>query len=154
MNRDQATQLINEAVNQLVEYDSELLDLDVSERALSYKLAHYMSLSKSIISPMVVDCEYNRHFSEPKRLLLPKRRALDRELTATTVFPDIIVHERNSDKHNYLVIEIKKPGGDMEYDCLKLNAFIEELGYKNAAHLVLGMTGDIITRDIIWIGNY
>ena len=151
MNRDQAIQLINEAIDQLVENDSELLDLDVSERALSYKLAHYMSLSESIIYPVVVDCEYNRHFAAPKKLILPKRRALDRELTATTVFPDIIVHERNSDKHNHLVIEIKKPGGDVGYDSLKLNAFIDELGYKNAAHLVLGVVGDNVTRDIIWI---
>lgn len=153
MNRDQATILINEAIDELIKNDSELLELNVSERALSFKLAHYISLANSIVFPIVVDCEYNRHFADPKRLTLRRRQPLDDELVATTVFPDIIVHKRNSDDHNYLVIEIKKPGGDIDYDKLKLNAFINELGYKNAAHLILGMGNNGIIREISWINN-
>jgi hypothetical protein len=45
---------------------------------------------------------------------------------ATTVVPDIIVHLRGTDDHNLLVLEVKKPGGDLAYDERKLRALREE----------------------------
>jgi hypothetical protein len=152
MTREEATALVESAIDMLVRYDSALLDLDVTERSLSYRLAHYMALSSSVQPPLTVDCEYNRHFGDPKRLNLPPRRALDREVRATTVFPDILVHERNNDTNNLIVLELKKPGEDIAYDELKLQAFRRELGYAHTGHVILGRTasGDLCRR-IKWV---
>src|SRR5262245_52812801 len=85
LERSTVEALVTKAVSLLVSEQPELLALDVTERALSHHLACY--LSRSAPPGFDVDIEYNRHFAEPKRLVLPPRRALDRELRATTVFP-------------------------------------------------------------------
>ena len=152
MTREEATALVNSAIDQLLQHDSALLALDVTERSLSYRLAHYMALSEIVRPPLTVDCEYNRHFGDPKRLKLPPRKALDREIRATTVFPDILVHERNTDANNLVVLELKKPGEDIAYDELKLRAFREELNYVHTAHVILGYTADSkLVREVAWI---
>ena len=152
MTRDEAAVLVDTAIDQLLLHDLPLLDLDVTERALSYKLAHYISLSDAIRPPLTVDCEYNRHYGDPKRLNLPSRQAIDREIRATTVFPDILVHERNKQENNLLVLELKKPGEDIAYDRLKLLAFRRELRYPHTAHVILGRADDgTITRQVHWV---
>ena len=114
MQREEAEKLLTQAVDQVIRFDRLLLELDVTERALSCRIAHYMHDPKLVPPPLSIDCEYNRHFGDPKRLYLPPRDAFDREVRATTVFPDIIVHERNSDARNLLAIEMKKPGGSLD----------------------------------------
>lgn len=153
MTREQANDLVSGAINELVEGEPALHDLDVTERALSHHLARYMA--KRVAPPLSVDCEYNRHFGDPKRLTFPHRNALDRDIRATTVFPDIIVHLRNSDERNLVVLELKKPGESMEYDELKLRAFRKELGYLHAAHVILGRRGGNgeIIRKVIWVDD-
>lgn len=152
MTREQAIELVNTAIDQLVQNDSALFELDVTERSLSYRLAHYMEFSSFVQPPLTVDCEYNRHFGDPKRLNLPPRNALDREIRATTVFPDILVHERNCDRNNLIVLELKKPGEDIAYDELKLRAFREELGYIHTAHIILGyFANNVLVRDVRWV---
>ena len=148
MNRAEISALVERAIDRLV--DRATAVLDITERALSHHLARYMS--ELVPDTLSVDVEYNRHFSNPKRLTLPPRRALDRELRATTVFPDIIVHKRNTDEANLLVLELKKPGEDQAYDNLKLRAFRAELGYLHTAHVILGRgsNGDLV-RQVIWV---
>jgi hypothetical protein len=72
-----------------------------------------------------VDCEYNRNHDEPKRLELPVEPSRSDDTNAKSVFPDIIVHHRNT-QDNLLVIEVKKStnpdGGD--FDKAKLRAFL------------------------------
>ena len=154
MTREEAIDLVNFAIDQLIQNDSVLLDLSVTERSLSHKLAHYMALSKIIRPPLTVDCEYNRHFKNPKRLQLPSREASDHEVRATTVFPDILVHERNTDEKNVVVLKVKKSGEYIKYDELKLKAFRKELNYAHAAHVILGFgTNKKLIRNIIWIDD-
>jgi hypothetical protein len=149
VNREEISAVVERAIDQLVAEQPTLLDLDVTERALS----HYLALYIAMLVPAAynVDVEYNRHGDHPKRLNLPARRALDRELRATTVFPDIVVHKRNTDAENILVLEMKKPGEDMAYDKLKLQAFRKELGYRHTAHVVIGRSNGRIIRDVIWV---
>jgi hypothetical protein len=150
MTRDQIAAVVENAIDQLVANDPALLDLDVGERALSHHFARH--LSALVPAGFNVDCEYNRHFDGPKRLNLPPRNALDQELRAVTVFPDIIVHRRNTDRDNLLVLELKKPGGDVAYDNLKLRAFRHELGYEHTAHVILGRNAaGQLTRQVIWV---
>lgn len=110
MDRHTVTQLVERAVASLVEKEPELLDLDVSERALAHRLACY--ISELVPSGLSVDVEYNRHRADPKRLDLPRRDALDRELRATTVFPDIIV--RGSSTASSDKVPFSKRGGSVK----------------------------------------
>jgi hypothetical protein len=105
MNREDLLTIIDLALDSLIKEQSSLLDLDVSERALSHYLAFY--IQKLIPAYYNVDVEYNRHRMYPKRLNLPPRKALDDDLRATTVYPDIIIHRRNTDEDNLLVLELK-----------------------------------------------
>ena len=149
MNRETIEKLVNKAIALLVENEPQLLDLNVTERALSHHLARY--LGELVPEGFNVDCEYNRHSDVPKRLNLPSRQAEDREIRATTVFPDIIVHKRDSDTDNLLVLEMKKPGERLEYDEAKLLAFRRELGYSHTAHIILGRRNGKLVKDVRWV---
>lgn len=149
MDREEVSALVDAAIARVIDSEHELLDRNVSERALTHHLARF--LREGVPRPFVVDVEYNRHIDDPKRLLLPPRQAADDELRATTVFPDIIVHVRGTDDHNLLVLEVKKPGGDLEYDAKKLTAFREQLHYRHAAHVILGHNANEDTvQEVIW----
>lgn len=152
MDRGEISAVVDKAIDRLVAEQPALLDLDVTERALSHHLAIY--IAALVPAEYDVDVEYNRHFGDPKRLNLPPRKARDRELRATTVFPDILVHKRNTDKQNLLVLELKKPGEDLAYDDLKLQAFRKELGYPHTAHVILGRgsVGQVV-REVKWVDN-
>lgn len=152
MDRARVTAAVKEAMRRVVEEQTTLLDLDVTERALSHFLAIY--LAEFLPSDLDVDVEYNRHGETPKRLQLPMRDATDRELRATTVFPDILVHKRNTDEHNLVVLEVKKPGEPREYDELKLRAFRLELAYAHAGHVILGRASDgSFVQELIWVDD-
>jgi hypothetical protein len=150
MDREEVSALVDTAIARVIDVERELLDRNVSERALTHHLARF--LREGVPHPFVVDVEYNRHVDDPKRLRLPRRRAADDEVHATTVFPDIIVHVRGTDDHNLLVLEVKKPGGDLEYDERKLRAFRQELHYRHAAHVILGHNANEETiQEVIWV---
>jgi hypothetical protein len=141
---------VQEALRQLKEEQRELFHLDVSERALTHHLAN--CISERVPEGLNVDVEYNRHHSDPKHLILPKRKASDRELGATTVFPDIIVHVRGTDESNLVVLEVKKKGQSLEYDCHKLRAFRAELRYCHAGHVIVGVDADgRATAELEWL---
>jgi hypothetical protein len=143
MDRQEIEAIVEKALDSLVAEQSALLDLNVTERALSHYLAIYiMRLMHEVDASYDVDVEYNRDHDKTKRLsLIPEKTSTDRELRAVTVYPDIIVHKRNSKRHNLLVLEMKKPGGDPEdfdYDRKKLEAFHTQLHYPHAAHVIIG----------------
>lgn len=133
MNREQVSALIGDAMARVVRDDLQLLDLNVCERALQFRLAHYIALSPLIAPPLTVDCEYNRHLRNQKKLLLPTR---DEE---SKVFPDILIHQRDSDDHNELVLELKRLGQPLGPDREKLETFVNQLGYRHAAQVVMGL---------------
>jgi len=84
------------AVNLLYRNDLFLLKNNVSERAITHKLAFYL---QDEFPEWHVDCEYNRD------TYLIKRR------NSGLIFnPDIIVHIRDT-KNNILIIEVKKSNG-------------------------------------------
>ncbi|MFZ1746286.1 MAG: hypothetical protein WAU17_10220, partial [Nitrospirales bacterium] len=148
MNRETIDNLVNKAIDLLVDNEPQLLDLNVTERALSHHLARY--LGELVPEGFNVDCEYNRHFDDPKRLNLKRRQAKDREIRATTVFPDIIVHKRDSDTDNLLVLEMKKPGESLIYDQAKLLAFRNQLKYIHTAHVILGRRNGELVKEVLW----
>lgn len=148
MTQDEANALVDYALDHLIRNDSQLLNLKVCERALHFKIAHYMAQSPIIRPPLTLDCEYNRHFSNEKRLQLPHRQRLSK------VFPDILIHERNSDENNMLVLEIKRPGQRLVHDENKLRAFVDQLQYRFAGHIIIGHNRHgVLVREVRWINS-
>lgn len=146
MTRDEVTFLVNRALDRLIRDDAQLLDLKLCERALHFKIAHYMAEAQVIHPPLTLDCEYNRHLEDEKRLHLfgnPR---------ASKVFPDILIHERNSDARNLVALEIKKPGQSLARDREKLRAFAIHLGYLHTGHIIIGHNrhGNLV-REVQWI---
>ena len=126
--RNRIEEIVDAAVARLVRNDFLLLEKDVNERSVSHKLAEYLQLA---LPEWHVDCEYNRNHNLTKQLeyLLPSDPQPIGSLKARTVYPDIVVHRRNTN-HNLLVIEVKKEanieGDDEAKDKNKLKAFVKE----------------------------
>lgn len=131
MELDKIKSALNEAINKLLDQDRDLLVNDVNERSISHRLACYL---EPYFKEWDVDCEYNRNHDDIKRLELDKRNVSDQDLEAVTVYPDIIVNKRSTDK-NLLVIAMKKTTSKQkkEYDIKKLRGFKRQLGYKVSA---------------------
>ncbi|MHB1868016.1 MAG: hypothetical protein ACYCPP_03625 [Nitrososphaerales archaeon] len=69
-----------------------------------------------------------------------------RAVEAATVYPDIIIHKRDSHE-NLVVIEAKKSTNrEVETDILKLKQFKQKLGYLFCYRLILGV-GKSVNRN-------
>src|ERR1041384_2959621 len=114
-------QRVRTAINVLFDRDAFLLQNNVNERSISHKLAEYL---QSEFEDWNVDCEYNRNHDARKEIYLQGEAGSLNDTDARTVFPDIIVHRRNTDD-NLLVIEIKKSTSTVssDFDKRKLQAF-------------------------------
>lgn len=122
----------------------------IGERAIAHRLAVHLErylTEVGIITgegPVVVDCEYNLHESDAKALTFEdkqfvkvvtaaRRRVQEpHSYYSVSVFPDIVVHERGTDRNDLLVVEVKRrhlsPNVDDDpiltaYDDLKLRLF-------------------------------
>jgi hypothetical protein len=148
---------VQNSIDMLYERDSFLLENDTNERSITHKLAGYL---ENYFPEWDVDCEYNRNRGEVKRIP-PEPVASDPEPVASdpepvasdpepvasddtkavTVFPDIIVHKRNTGE-NLLVIEVKKASNNKDdaklKDLKKLRQFKQDpYNYLFAIFLVL-----------------
>lgn len=149
MQETHVKQLVESAINSLKVEQRDLITLDVTERAISHYLAIY--IMEVFPRSYNVDVEYNRDGYDPKRLNIEPMNLLSDEARAVTVYPDVIVHKRGRSDHNLLVLEMKKPNGSLEYDERKLRGFRRELGYKYAAHIIVGYDKNEIVGYPIWI---
>jgi hypothetical protein len=113
------------------------------ERAISHRLAFYFECclrEKKVLddqSVLSVDCEYDRHIDDEKKLrtifehqsIIKRARRTWKELEPGVIEflikPDIVLHQRRTDDHNLVVIELKKASSRefLEYDDLKLTIF-------------------------------
>ena len=154
---DEVHKRIDQAIDQLLKKDRYLLKIDANERSISHRLGMYLQL---LFTDWHVDCEYNRNLDQPKRLeqyeefFDEEQRVWSiAETDPITVFPDIIVHERDT-HNNLLVIEIKKTTSkiDSEFDYSKLREFKRQYGYPHALFLRL-ITGNgkfgVETKDYL-----
>ena len=103
-----------------------LLNRELHETTLNHRLAFYIEtelISKEILN-YFVDIEYNRNFSDAKRVKISGVKI--------PVRPDILIHKRmNVEKEenaNLLVIEAKKHKTS-KHDIDKVKAFINDLDY-------------------------
>jgi hypothetical protein len=98
----------------LFKNDAFLLENVVHERSIAHKLAEYLQVE---FPDWHVDCEYNRKGRDEK-ILKGIHECLEQRKT-DRIFPDIIVHLRNTDK-NLLVVEIKPNDNSDPCDVKKL----------------------------------
>jgi hypothetical protein len=146
--RIEVEEILTASLAELLSRDALLLENDVSERAITHKLAEYLQRR---IPDLNVDCEYNRNvvkgFYEPKAIFVLKDTTQARltrdfaidELLELSVYPDIIVHRRGTNNENLLVVEVKKKGSriDHGHDHSKLAAFTEN-SEQNSYHYKFG----------------
>ena len=134
---------LDRALIKLRRNEIDIISNDISERAITHKLAEYLQKE---FPDYNVDCEYNRDYTRghghPKSLYL-LNNDLDKVLNSqklsndsfqsiaecVTTYPDIIVHRRKSNASNLLLIEMKKCSSKVscEFDDQKLKAFTGNL---------------------------
>lgn len=147
--KEEIERALNEALGALLENDAHILRTDANERTISHRLAGYL---EPYFRGWNVDCEYNRNHDDPKRLEIPRRNIPNDDTQARTVFPDIIVHRRNT-AENLLVIEMKKTTSQEtdDFDLLKLDAFKNQLGYKFAVFVKVRTNVEPAVEAINWV---
>jgi hypothetical protein len=168
--RAKIEEIVRASLLELDQRDRCLLQIDVSERAITHKLAEYL---QQRIPELNVDCEYNRNveygpYAQKKIIVLKERRKdlisgpiSEDDLLAISTYPDIIVHRRMKNDENVLVIEVKKRNSQIDhwYDHQKLQAFTEKTG-RNSYHYQYGVfilldTGhtEIQEPELTWFIN-
>lgn len=117
------------------------------EQAISHRLAFYLEYAlreKGVVTdkgPIVVDCEYNQHLFDQKKLRVlvieavpfldagrkPIAVAGNDKAVGFVVRPDVLVHMRGKDgPTNLLVLEVKRwTNAERLHDALKLRLFTE-----------------------------
>ncbi|MFN0156991.1 MAG: hypothetical protein ACKVRP_02840 [Bacteroidota bacterium] len=148
MSQEEVDGLVNNALRKLVRKDLMLLRLDVNERSITHWIAFYLQQE---FPDWNVDCEYNRHLDETKRLKLDPEDVKTNDTMGRTVYPDVIVHKRNTDE-NLLVVEVKKSTStiDDSKDIIKLDAFKQQLRYQHALFLKILTDSDSTSFEKQW----
>lgn len=118
---DEIKKKVKVSLNILFKNDFLLLENGVNERSVAHKLAEYFQVQ---FPDWNVDCEYNRKGLAPKTL--DGIHECSEQRTTDRVYPDIIVHKRNTDD-NLLVVEIKIKDEDC-CDIEKLKKFTSSSG--------------------------
>lgn len=144
---------INSAKTKFLNKELFLLSVNINERTLTHKFAEYLQQEMDILNDnWNVDCEYNRSYDEVKKInprlvdmyVDENISALDTEIKS--IFPDIIIHKRNSDT-NLLIIEAKKSQASkssIDKDRIKLQLIKEQFGYEHAVFMLFDTdNGDI-----------
>lgn len=174
LEENEVKQAVASCLHILYQSDRALFVNDVSERAITHKLAEYLQTQ---FKDFNVDCEYNRNsgngLQNPKRLRLLadektriKMKALGQSTNAeeedeihlsVSTYPDIIVHHRLSNDHNLLVIEVKKRNSPVsrDYDYRKIEAFTDQSSnpykYKFGVFILLGTGSENLTpAELVW----
>lgn len=145
------------SVLRFAESDYKLLVSDANEDSISAKIAQQMEVE---FPEWDVDTQYNRFGIGIKTKLIKMSKAkfleykqrgvtpnfqisideLYRNPESAPVFPDIIVHKRNEELNNHLIIEVKKrnnPELFNGWDEWKIKFFMSTLDYSYGAHLIL-----------------
>lgn len=123
-----------EALDKLYQNDYSLITRKCSERSIVFRLGLYLSKGLEHRG-LSVDCEYNKNGYRPKALLEKRFN-----------YPDIIVHKRESNENNLLIVEVKTPNdtqpAHFQNDADKLRGFTQEppYSYQLGVHVYISAT--------------
>ena len=113
--------VVNHALGMFYQLDSELLNYKteeaaVSERCIVFRIGWYIQSMLRVdekYSEFSVDSEYNRCFDHPKRMYMKTLEGIK----IKNAIPDLIIHQRKSNRNNLAVFEFKKAGIYAEAGC-------------------------------------
>jgi len=165
MDTQQIKEKVRDAIATLKDKDNFLFKNDISEWAISHKIAVYLN---DRFPGLDVDCEYNGYAKSDKNkkyimILRGKIEQLgkskdsdkDERLLKRLVYPDIIVHKRGEEQ-NLLIIEIKKEKNkDSDFDREKIRRYTSpeyenDLNYKLGALIIFTTGKEEIPHTIEW----
>lgn len=132
-----------EALVKLYHNDHSLIRRKCCERSIVFRLGHYLVNSIEEYN-LDVDCEYNKRGDDPKSLTKSKYN-----------YPDLIVHKRETNESNRLVVEVKTTNDakveHFENDRYKLKDFTSKdpYLYKWGVHLYISVT----VCSMVWWQN-
>lgn len=136
--------IFEKAKEKFLKEEKEIIEINVNERTLSARLMFHLQtlllneIYQENYKEYSIDCEYNRR-KEIVKILPKEYRELEKK--DKQIYPDIILHQRNSEK-NLMIIEMKKTyssdeGGKNENrDRLK---FLTSLRKENKYKYLLGV---------------
>lgn len=166
--------LLKEALTKLYVKDWYILEHNCHERSITHKLAEYL---QELLPNYDVDCEYNLDIdNENKRKKWISKEVITKikseiknikgnldtnnwnlseeiEKLSKGFYPDIIVHKRDTNKYNMLVIEVKKSNNiDTELDIQKLIALTSQntpnhYKYLLGAQITVDVGTDLVGRE-------
>lgn len=157
---------IDKAITQLLENDIDILKRGLNELNLSGHLTKYLIPQ---FEKFDVDAEYNgdklKH-NDRKALEIAKNRMIEmgvkpNETNNYKLTPDIIIHRRNTNAENLVVIEIKKDSNskqNKDFDLLKLEHLTidripNQYNYKLGVALILGTKNNAGDYEIKYFQN-
>lgn len=125
--------VVRDAVRRIILEQWDLHAYDVGERTVTSQLFRYMTEHNAVPGYLRVDHEYNRHEGATKTVRsLIWDDDLDEE-GELRIHPDVIIHRRGDDAENWLVLEAKRGNSCDELDRMKVEALIDQYGYRWAA---------------------
>lgn len=119
-------EIVNKALDMLYDNDYYLFINNSSEKNLVFHFSRYLiELLKSTgYERLSVDCEYNRNALNEKGY-----KEIVYEHKFHRIFPDVLLHERGTNRNNILAIEFKKNNNkNTKNDFYKLKALTDNEG--------------------------
>jgi len=171
MNDNEIKELLIKSIQDFFKDDIYLLEKDLSERAITHRLAVCLENNSSGFH---IDCEYNGHTetghrkivkmlrSNAEQLAIIREKDGDNEIINRYVFPDIIVHKRGpSDPGaNVLIVEAKKSTSTVneKYDLEKLKRYTSpeyenELVYSLGVFVLFKIHPEHPAYELKWFKN-
>lgn len=113
---------IAESLQELIEKDDELINNHASEWAIVHRFAVYL---EKRLPKYNVDCEYNLHINNPKRL------------DGNLIRPDVLVHKRGEDSANLIAIEFRKKKRGRDALDQRLQNFKQQFNYRYVEYILI-----------------
>lgn len=142
MMQNQLEAILQQSLNDFEGEDGYLLEARVQEQCVAHKFAEHIgknlrNCSDAVASKLSVDCEYNRIGLDKKKVVPEQFQSEAKK--EKTVRPDVVVHERGSQRKNLLAIEIKLTSNasptSVKYAKWKLRTYKRHLSYEYALYI-------------------
>lgn len=140
--------LFSAAIKDLKDNNAVLLENQAREEAINHRLALYLErhLSKYQREKFNVDMEYDKHGDDKKENIYKEEFR-----------PDIIIHKRRVDSHNYVYVEAKKaprPNEILEDERKIRLAVSPPYNYTWGVRIQYGSGAGKTKLKIFWKGQY
>lgn len=120
VSKEELTEQIVETLKSLYSNEKELIEVAVNEICISAYFWHYFKDKyQQIYHNMNIDLEYDRNNKNPKYYLSD-------DLQLKKAKPDMLIHKRKCNKHNFAYFELKKNTREISHDYEKLRAFTSD----------------------------